>query len=110
MVAPFVSPAEIVTCHPDGRPIQSQALRCRRETATRRAGVPEVGLHSLRRLMVQTMEAAGVPWSVGMLVTGMSSLKTYMRYAVTPRTAVNVALAKVSAHLDHAPRVVRLRK
>ena len=63
--------------------------------------------------MVTTLESAGVPWSVGMEVTGMRGAATYRRYAVTPRQAVNLALGKVSSLLQERatmPRVVPIRK
>lgn len=51
--------------------------------ATRKAGLPGLLVHDLRRSAVRRMEQAGVPRSVAMKLTGHRTESVYRRYAIT---------------------------
>jgi hypothetical protein len=51
-------------------------------TACRKAGVPGLLLHDLRRSAVRNLERAGVSRSVAMKLTGHKTGNVYRRYAI----------------------------
>jgi len=51
--------------------------------ATRKAGLPGLLVHDLRRSAVRRMEQAGVPRSVATKLTGHRTESVYRRYAIT---------------------------
>jgi integrase len=67
------------------------------ETACRRAGVPGMLRHDLRRTAVRNLERAGVPRSQAMKITGHRSEGVYRRYAIVSETDIKAAVAKLEA-------------
>ena len=54
-----------------------------RSLDARKAGLPGLLVHDLRRSAVRRMEQAGVPRSVAMKLTGHRTESVYRRYAIT---------------------------
>jgi integrase len=77
-VIPWIFP------HLDGKYIGQRMVDVRRvwEGACRDAGVPGILIHDLRRSAVRNMEAAGVPRSVAMKLTGHKTERIYARYSI----------------------------
>jgi integrase len=66
--------------HRYGRPIRS--IRRTWLTACRKAGIPALRPHDLRRSAVRNLERAGVSRSVAMKLTGHKTENVYRRYAI----------------------------
>lgn len=84
--------------HRDGEPIRS--MQTAWNGACKRAGIPGALFHDLRRSAVKNLEAAGVPRSVAMKITGHKTESVYRRYAIADKAAQEDGLAKLSGHLS----------
>lgn len=84
--------------HRDGEPIKS--MQAAWNGACKRAGMPDALFHDLRRSAVRNLEAAGVPRSVAMKITGHKTESVYRRYAIADKAAQEDGLAKLSDHLS----------
>jgi len=84
-----------------GRPFSRTAVERTWKDAAHRAGVP-ILFHDLRRSAVRNLEAAGVPRSVAMKITGHKSETVYRRYAITTPEDTKQALGKVAALIGYA--------
>jgi integrase len=67
------------------------------KAACRAAGVPGILLHDLRRSAVRNLEAAGVPRSVAMKLTGHRTESVYRRYAIVSDADLHEATARIEA-------------
>jgi integrase len=90
--------------HRYGRTIRS--MRRAWMTACRKAGVPGLLLHDLRRSAVRNLERAGVSRSVAMKLTGHKTENVYRRYAIVAESDLREAGAKLAAALTDGSRSV----
>jgi integrase len=86
--------------HRYGRPIKS--LRRAWVTACRKAGLPGLLPHDLRRSAVRNLERAGISRSVAMKLTGHKTEAIYRRYAIVAESDLREAGAKLAATLGTA--------
>ncbi len=94
--------------HRNGRPIKT--MRRSWASACRKAGVPGLILHDLRRSAVRNLERAGISRSVAMKLTGHKTENVYRRYAIVAETDLRGAGRKLSANLSrisHPPFAAR---
>lgn len=84
--------------HRGGRPILS--MRGAWKEACKRAGVPGVWFHDLRRTAVRNLERAGVSRSVAMKLTGHKTESVYCRYAIADSAAQAEGVAKLARFRD----------
>ena len=84
--------------HRYGRPIRS--IRRAWMTACRKAGVPGLLLHDLRRSAVRNLERAGVSRSVAMKLTGHKTENVYRRYAIVAENDLREAGIKLATLQD----------
>ena len=80
-----------------GRPMKAMGRSW--EAACRRAGVPSLILHDLRRSAVRNLERAGVSRSVAMKLTGHKTESVCRRYAIVAESDLADAGRKLSAGL-----------
>ncbi len=80
--------------HRDGDEIKS--FRRAWKGACKRAGLPGAWFHDLRRTAVVNLEAAGVPRSVAMKLTGHKTESVYRRYAIADTAALEEGVAKLA--------------
>jgi integrase len=76
--------------HRAGRQIKS--YRQPWKTAVKRAGIPGLHFHDLRRSAIRLMEQAGVPRSVGMAISGHQTESVYRRYAIVDEADISQGL------------------
>jgi integrase len=67
-------------------------------TACRKAGVPGMLRHDLRRTAVRNMEQAAVPRSVAMKLTGHRTENVYRRYAIVSPADLRSAALKLASY------------
>jgi len=79
-----------------GRPIRD--FRRTWRTACKRAGVPGLLKHDLRRSAVRNMEQAGVPRSVAMKLTGHRTEAVYRRYAMVSPADLKAAAGRLDSY------------
>ena len=84
--------------HRSGRAIHS--FRRSWKEACKKAGVPGLLFHDLRRSAVRNLERASVPRSVAMKLTGHKTESIYRRYAIVAEADLREAGAKLSALAD----------
>ena len=65
-------------------------------SATRKAGLPGLLVHDLRRSAVRNMEARGVPRSVAMKLTGHKTESVYRRYAIVSDSDLQDAARRIA--------------
>lgn len=96
--------------HRDGNHIRS--MKTAWIAACRRAGLPGTIFHDLRRCAVKNLEAAGVPRSVAMKLTGHKTESIYKRYAIADKDAKEEGVEKLARHLHQQEErtVVPFRK
>ncbi|MDF2260417.1 tyrosine-type recombinase/integrase [Streptantibioticus ferralitis] len=68
--------ADLVFCHPDGRPLRPEHVLHRFRRVSQEAGVPRIGLHDLRHLAATLTINAGVPLTVVSKTLRHSTLST----------------------------------
>ena len=79
-------------------------------TACKRAGVPGLLFHDLRRTAGRRLEDAGVPRSVAMRITGHKTESMYLRYAgVRNSEDLRDAARKVQVYRDSRKQVQKIR-
>lgn len=86
--------------HRAGQPIRSISNGWR--AACRRAGLPGMLVHDLRRTAVRNLELAGVSRSVAMKLTGHKTENVYRRYAITDSRSLADGVGRLAA-LHAAP-------
>jgi integrase len=69
-------------------------------TACKKAGVPGMLRHDLRRTAVRNMEQAAVPRSVAMKLTGHRTENVYRRYAIVSPADLRAAALKLSGDIS----------
>ena len=84
--------------HRSGRPIHS--FRRSWKEACKKAGLPGLLFHDLRRSAVRNLERANVPRSVAMKLTGHKTESIYRRYAIVAEADLREAGVKLSALAD----------
>jgi integrase len=84
--------------HRSGRPIHS--FRRSWKEACKKAGLPGLLFHDLRRNAVRNLERASVPRSVAMKLTGHKTETIYRRYAIVAEADLREAGVKLSALAD----------
>jgi integrase len=72
------------------------------KNACKKAGVPGRIPHDFRRTAVRNLEAAGVPRSVAMKLTGHKTESVYRRYAIVSESDLSEGLAKLDRFLAEA--------
>jgi integrase len=77
-------------------------------TACRRAGVPGMLRHDLRRTAVRNMEQRAVPRSVAMKLTGHRTENVYRRYAIVSPADLRAAALKLSGDIPGDNRTASL--
>lgn len=85
-----------------GRPIRD--FRKAWATACRKAGVPGLLKHDLRRSAVRIMEQAAVPRSVAMKLTGHKTEAIYKRYAMVSPADLQDAALRLDRYTDRDNR------
>jgi integrase len=83
--------------HRLGRPLK--AMRRSWASACRKAGVPGLILHDLRRSAVRNLERAGISRSVAMKLTGHKTENVYRRYAIVADSDLVEAGVKLSTKI-----------
>jgi integrase len=83
--------------HRHGRPIRT--MRRSWASSCRKAGVPGLILHDLRRSAVRNLERAGISRSVAMKLTGHKTESVYRRYAIVSESDLVEAGQKLSLKL-----------
>jgi len=73
-------------------------------SACRKAGVPGLILHDLRRSAVRNLERAGISRSVAMKLTGHKTENVYRRYVIVAESDLLEAGRKLSANLSRIPQ------
>jgi len=68
--------------------------------ACKKAGLPGLLFHDLRRSAVRNLERASVPRSVAMKLTGHKTESIYRRYAIVAEADLREAGVKLSALAD----------
>lgn len=85
---------------PAGRPIKS--FRRAWKTAARKAGIPDLVFHDLRRSAVRNLVRAGVSERVAMDLVGMKTRSILDRYHIVSQTDLQEAAAKLQVYQDQA--------
>jgi integrase len=89
-------PTDAVFTWPDGRPVTDfrRTWRC----LTKRAGMPELIFHDLRRSAVRNMVRAGISKQVAKLISGHQTDSVFDRYDITDATDLAEATRKLDGH------------
>ena len=80
--------------HRNGRQIKD--FRASWQSACRRAGVPDLLVHDLRRSAVRNLVIQGVDQKVAMAVTGHVTASVFQRYRIVATAEVADAIRRVS--------------
>jgi len=91
-----------VVFHRRGQEIRS--LRRAWRTACRKAGVPALIFHDLRRSAIRNLERAGIPQSTAMELTGHRTPAVYRRYAIKDEAVLREAGTKLTAWFSDTNR------
>lgn len=67
------------------------------KSACKKAGVPALLFHDLRRSAVRNFDRAGVSQPVGMMISGHKTASIYRRYRITPERDIREALERTQA-------------
>ncbi len=82
--------------HRDGQPVAD--FRDSWANACKKAGVPGLLLHDLRRSAVRNLERAGVSRSAAMKLTGHRTESVYRRYAIVAEADLLEAVGRLAQH------------
>ena len=93
---------------PDGRPVTD--FRRTWRFLTKRAGVPELIFHDLRRSAVRNMVRAGISKHVAKLISGHQTDSVFDRYDITDATDLAEATRKLEARNGHGMGTARIAK
>jgi integrase len=88
--------------HRGGLPVRE--FRRAWSTATRRAGLPGVLFHDLRRSAIRNMVRAGVDPAVAMRISGHRTDATFRRYNILDETDLRDAMVKTSEYVSALPK------
>ena len=84
----------------DGRPIGD--FRKSWRVACRKAGLPNLLLHDLRRSAVRNFDRSGISQIVGMMISGHKTASVYKRYRIVPENDIREALQRVEQAIKRA--------
>jgi integrase len=78
-------------------------------TATKRAGLPNLVFHDLRRSALRNLIRAGVSQTVAMDISGHTTDTTFRRYNITDTRDVRDAFLKVDRHQEEEEKITAIR-
>jgi integrase len=76
------------------------------EKACKRAGVPDLLFHDLRRSAVRNMERAGIPRKVAMAISGHKTESIYRRYDIVAHRDLADAAARMDRYFDKTKKTM----
>jgi integrase len=92
--------------HRRGRPIGS--FRKTWMTACRRAGLPGLRVHDLRRSAARNLIRAGVPENIAMKFTGHQTSSIFRRYDIVTERDLALAASRLEQHLAAQPTTPKI--